>query len=154
MNDQRKTLNLVGACGCDCLLPFVLVYIFYIILHGHLSPGGGFQGGVLSVAVVALIDLGHGYRTLQESMHPHLLHKAEGLASAAYVVIAMLGVILAASFCENFCYLNGNIGDLFSSGTIFWMNMAVGAKVFTGVIVIAIAMISVLLAEVEGEGKA
>ena len=151
--NERKTLNLIGACGCDCLLPFILVYIFYIILHGHLTPGGGFQGGVLSVAAVVLIDLGHGYRTLKESMHPSLLRKVEGIGVTAYIVIAMMGVILGARFCENIAYLNGDIGALISSGTISWMDEAVAANVFCGVIVIAGAMLSVLILEAEEEGK-
>lgn len=151
--NKRKTLNLVGACGCDAMLPFVLVYIFYIILHGHLTPGGGFQGGVLAVAVVALIDLGHGYKVLRDSTHPRLLRKVEGIGVTAYIFLAMLGVVLGARFCENIAFMNGNIGDLLSSGTISWMDEAVAANVFCGVIVIAGSMLSVLIREVEEEGK-
>lgn len=151
--NKRKTLNLVGACGCDVMLPFVLVYIFYIILHGHLTPGGGFQGGVLAVAVVALIDLGHGYKVLRDSTHPRLLRKVEGIGVTAYIFLAMLGVVLGARFCENIAFMNGNIGDLLSSGTISWMDEAVAANVFCGVIVIAGSMLSVLIREVEEEGK-
>ena len=62
MNEKNiKVKDIISKCGADALLPVVLVYIFYIILHGHLSPGGGFQGGVLAVAVIVLIYLGHGY---------------------------------------------------------------------------------------------
>ena len=59
MNDGKKRTikRVIQRCGCDKILPLTLVYIFYVILHGHLSPGGGFQGGVLMVAVVVLIYL-------------------------------------------------------------------------------------------------
>ena len=63
MNEKIKVKNIVLRCGADSLLPLMLVYMLYIILHGHLSPGGGFQGGVLMVAVVTILYLGHGYAT-------------------------------------------------------------------------------------------
>ena len=56
----RTVKNVIQRCGCDKILPLALVYVAYIILHGHLSPGGGFQGGILMVAVVLLVYLGHG----------------------------------------------------------------------------------------------
>ena len=45
MKDGINVKNIVPKCGADFLIPFAAVYAFYIILHGHLSPGGGFQGG-------------------------------------------------------------------------------------------------------------
>ena len=40
--------------------PFVLLFATYVIGHGHYSPGGGFQGGVLLAAAVILVRLAHG----------------------------------------------------------------------------------------------
>ena len=44
-NDNIIIKRVIQRCGCDMVLPLTLVYVFYIILHGHLSPGGGFSGG-------------------------------------------------------------------------------------------------------------
>ena len=55
----------------------------------------------------------------------------------------MLGVAMGAQFAQNVLYTHGAIGDLYSSGTIFWMNVTVGIKVFTGVGSIALLMIGV-----------
>ena len=148
MNKKNiKVKNIVPKCGADIVIPFAFVYLFYVILHGHLSPGGGFQGGVLMVAVVILLYMGYGYETTVKSINKHLMHKSEGLASIAYVVFAMFGVAYAANFCQNVFAHEGNIGDLFSSGTIFLMNAAVGAKVFTGVAVLGLSMLGLLMAE-------
>jgi len=122
----------------------VLVYMFYVILHGHLTPGGGFQGGVLAVAVVVLIYLGHGYQTTAKVLNANLLSGLEGLAVTLYIGIAMLGVVLGARFCQNIAYLNGDIGALISSGTISWMDEAVGMNVLTGVSVLAISMLGLV----------
>ena len=50
-----RVKNIIPACGADSLIPLMLVYVCYVILHGHLSPGGGFQGGVLVVGMVVML---------------------------------------------------------------------------------------------------
>ena len=143
MNEKPVIKNVIARCGADKILPIGIVYMFYIILHGHLSPGGGFQGGVLMVALIALVYLGHGYRVTMDAFSYHILHTSEGLASIFYVALGLLGVAMGAQFAQNVLYTHGAIGDLYSSGTIFWMNVTVGIKVLTGVGSIALLMIGV-----------
>ena len=144
-NKERKVKNVILRCGADKILPMAIVYMFYIILHGHLSPGGGFQGGVLMVAIVVLLYFGHGYETTVRAINPHFLHGAEGFMSVLYVAAAMLGIAYLGNFCQNVFSNIGNIGDLFSSGTIFIMDTIVGLKVLTGVGVLAITMLGLLM---------
>ena len=151
MENKRTFKNVILRCGADKILPMALVYMFYIILHGHLSPGGGFQGGVLMVGIVTLIYFGHGYETTLKAVHPNLLHGAEGFMSILYVAAAMLGIAYLGNFCQNVFSNIGNIGDLFSSGTIFIMDTIVGLKVLTGVGVLAITMLGLLMAKGTGE---
>ena len=153
MNEKIQVKNIVLRCGADSLLPLMLVYMMYIILHGHLSPGGGFQGGVLMVAVVTILYLGHGYETTARALSAGVLHSGEGLASIAYVALAMMGVAVGAQFCENILFRHGSIGDLYSSGTIFWMNVTVGVKVLTGVGSIALLMLGLVSEPTERDGK-
>ena len=151
MNEKPVVKNVIAKCGCDKILPLAVVYILYIILHGHLSPGGGFQGGVLMVAVVALVCLGHGYETTIRTFSYHTMHTTEGFASIFYVALGLLGVAMGAHFAQNVLYAHGAIGDLYSAGTIFWMNVTVGVKVITGVGSIALLMLGVLRDERKGE---
>ena len=72
------------------------------------------------------------------------MRRTEGFAVTVYIVIAFLGVVFAAQFCENFAFDNGNIGDLLSSGTIAWMDEAVGLNVVTGVSVLTLSALGVL----------
>lgn len=143
-NDKIVIKRIIQRCGCDTILPLTLVYIFYIILHGHLSPGGGFQGGVLMTAVIILMYLGHGYEATARAMSFNLLHEAEGFASIIYVALALLGVAAGAQFCQNILYNQGEAGALYSAGTIFWMNVTVGLKVIAGIGSITLLMIGVL----------
>ena len=144
-NKERKVKNVILRCGADKILPMAIVYMFYIILHGHLSPGGGFQGGVLMVGIVTLLYFGHGFDTTCRAIHPNFLHGAEGFMSILYVAAAMLGIAYLGNFCQNVFSDIGNIGDLFSSGTIFIMDTIVGLKVLTGVGVLAITMLGLLM---------
>ena len=153
MENKRKFKNTILRCGADRILPAAIVYMFYIILHGHLSPGGGFQGGVLMVGIVTLLYFGHGYETTLKAVQPGFLHGAEGLMSILYVAAAMLGIAYLGNFCQNVFYNIGNIGDLFSSGTIFIMDTIVGLKVLTGVGVLAVTMLGVLMAKSGTEEK-
>ena len=144
MNNKPEIKHVIQRCGCDSILPLALVYMFYIILHGHLSPGGGFQGGVLMAGIVILLYLGHGFEATVDALSYHTLHKSEGFASVVYVALALMGVAVGAQFCQNILYTHGNVGDLYSSGTIFWMNVTVGVKVITGIGSISLLMISLL----------
>ena len=136
MNEKPRIKRVIQRCGCDAILPFALIYVFYILLHGHLSPGGGFQGGVLMACIETLVYLGHGFGATVDAL--------SYLASVIYVALAMMGVAVGAQFCQNILYTHGSIGDLYSSGTIFWMNVTVGVKVITGIGSISLLMISLL----------
>ncbi len=55
MKDQYE--NVVVEVICRILVPFVQIFAFYVILHGHYSPGGGFQGGTILAASAILLRL-------------------------------------------------------------------------------------------------
>lgn len=143
-NNIKVKGDVIIKCGTDKVIPFIFMYMFYVVLHGHLSPGGGFQGGVLMVAAIAFIYMGYGYEGTAKCINRGFLHKFEGFASIAYIFFAMLGVFGGAYFCENVLFDHGNIGDLYSTGTIFYMNVTVGAKVLAGVGVLGLTMLGLL----------
>ena len=147
MKNNIRVKNIIPKCAADLLVPFALMYIFYIILHGHLSPGGGFQGGVMMAAVVVFMVLGYGCGMTKSILSMNLMHKAEAAASVFYVAVAMLGIAYLGSFCQNVFSSIGNIGELFSSGTVFLMDIAVGVKVLTGVGVLALSMFAFIAAD-------
>lgn len=151
MDNKIEMKNIIQRCGCDRILPLCFVYIFYIILHGHLSPGGGFQGGILAVAAVMLLYFGHGYETTRRALIPHAMQRLEGVALIIYIFLAMLGVAFGVQFCQNVAYLNGNIGDLISSGTIAWMDEAVAFNVVTGSVVLSLGMLGFLASQDDKE---
>lgn len=144
MTNENIRIRHVVQRSLDIVLPLTMVYMCYIILHGHLSPGGGFQGGVLVVGVILMLYFAEGYNRTAKAVSFDLLHEGEGIASVAYVALAMMGIAAGAQFCENILYQSGNIGDLYSSGTIFWMNLTVGIKVITGIGSITLLMLGIV----------
>lgn len=111
--------------GARILIPLVLVFGVYIFLHGHLSPGGGFQGGVL-IAAAALL---HVLSTKRAHLAHGLLSFIESLSGGSYVVIGILGVVLAAGFLDARLLPLGEYGRLLSAGAIPVIYSLVGLKV-------------------------
>lgn len=144
MKQSYNAKNIILKCATDFLLPIIMVLGFYVIIHGHLTPGGGFQGGVIVAAAVALIYLGYGIDGLNKSFKWNALKQTENIGALMYIAFAFLGILGGANFCKNILFNNGNPGDLYSSGTIFWMNFSVGLKVMAGISFMLIIMLSSL----------
>ncbi|MFP4151798.1 MAG: hydrogen gas-evolving membrane-bound hydrogenase subunit E [Alkalispirochaeta sp.] len=111
--------------GSRLLLPVIVMIGAYIVAHGHLSPGGGFPGGVLiATAVLVLLFTRHEQRL----PHP-LLAIFEGLAGIAFVAIGLAGLYgRPGSFLANVLPL-GSFGTLFSAGSIPVLYAIVAVKV-------------------------
>ncbi|THB64212.1 MAG: sodium:proton antiporter [Desulfovibrio sp.] len=58
--------DLVTSTVCRLMIPFIQLFALYVVAHGHHSPGGGFQGGVILGASFLLLAISHDLRTLRE----------------------------------------------------------------------------------------
>lgn len=129
--DQRPrdvvTSDAVRAVGSG-LSPALLLFGLWVIAFGYITPGGGFQGGVIASGGVLLLWLGGSYRHFRAASPSTLLDAAEGLGAAAYVGIGLLGLAAGAAFLYNAIPL-GVAGTLTSGGTIAALNWASGAEV-------------------------
>src|SRR5207248_715645 len=100
----------------------------YVVTHGHLTPGGGFQGGVVLAAAVLIVFLAGEYLVMK-FISPHdVLESGEALGAASYALIGLGGLIFAAAFFQNFLPL-GSPGNLLSAGTMPLSNIGVGVEV-------------------------
>ena len=107
--------------------PTVLLAI-YITMHGHLTPGGGFQGGVIAATALLLVYLGSDYAAMRRLRPKALVETAKAAGAGSFVLIGVAGLIVAGSFLENFLPL-GTPGELVSAGTIPLLSLAVGIEV-------------------------
>ena len=110
--------------GADLLFPLLIVVGLYIILHGHLTPGGGFQGGVVLAAAFVIPVLA---RPGQVPSHTALA-VVEGLAGAAFIATGLAAVYYDREFLAPLLG-QGRLGALVSAGTLPILYLAVGLKV-------------------------
>jgi multicomponent Na+:H+ antiporter subunit B len=116
--------SLVLSTGCKFLFPFILLFGTYIFLHGHLTPGGGFQGGAIIASGYLLTYLGCPGRRINENR----FKAAESLGGLIFVIIGLLGLGLGGYFLFNFLP-KGIPNTLLSAGFIPIIYVAVGFKV-------------------------
>ena len=136
--------NLIVKCAADKFLPFALVFGIYIILFGTVSPGGGFQGGVMVAAAAVLLYLGYGYKTASSAINMEVIRTNEAIGASLYVILGLCGVVAGLNFCRNIFFDIGKVGDLISAGTITFMGYAVGYKVMCGVAFLILLMLGLL----------
>jgi multicomponent Na+:H+ antiporter subunit B len=124
------TSLLVRVTGLGLVAPVILVGI-YIVAHGHQTPGGGFQGGVILATALLLVYLAGDYATMRAVGPTWLIELAEGTGAAGFALIGVAGLVAGKAFFENVLG-KGTPGELLSSGTIPLSNAAVGLAVTGG----------------------
>jgi multicomponent Na+:H+ antiporter subunit B len=111
--------------GAHILAPLIAIFAAYIMMHGHLGPGGGFQGGAVVASCVLLLLLARpDYRI--KLAH---LSVAESLAGVLIVLVGVAGIIVAGGFLDNRVLPLGEFGAFFSAGAIPVLSVLLGAKV-------------------------
>ncbi len=144
LKEGIKEKNIIVKCGADTFLPFATVFGLCVIMLGTISPGGGFQGGVIVASACLLVFLGYGYDTTSKAINHNVLEVNESIGAILYVLLACCGIVFGARFCENVFYNSSNIGDLLSAGTITFMSFSVGYKVLTGIGFLLLLLMSLL----------
>ena len=132
------------------LILFILVFGLYVIAHGHLTPGGGFQGGAVVVSGVVMLLVAFSSQDLKKSLSERILSIMESTGALIFAALGFAG--LGTVFFYNFLVgtpifgripePGPNSGDFWTAGFIPLMNFAVGLKVIAGLsaVVLAIAL--------------
>jgi multicomponent Na+:H+ antiporter subunit B len=111
--------------GTRLLLPLILLFGAYVFVHGHLTPGGGFQGGAILASGMLLLLLSNPLRRFGH----RLITLVESASGALFIVIGVLGIVYAGGFLDNRILPLGTFGELFSAGAIPVIYTLVGMKV-------------------------
>ena len=128
--------------------PLILIYGLYIIAHGHLTPGGGFQGGAVFASACAMILVAYGSVWTMGKIKEKHLSVLESIGAIGFIGIAFLGLIFGAIFFNNFLIGEGflfdnialGLADINTAGVLPLMNFAVGLKVIAGLFGIVLVM--------------
>jgi multicomponent Na+:H+ antiporter subunit B len=122
---EREPTSELVRNGADVLLPLIFIFAAYIIMNGHLSAGGGFQGGAVVASAVMLLMLAKPASRLDHSV----LSFVESLAGVLFVLIGVAGLIFAGGFLDNRVLPLGQFGAFFSAGAIPVISLLLGIKV-------------------------
>jgi multicomponent Na+:H+ antiporter subunit B len=120
-SDAVKLLSLV-------VIPVVVAFGAYLVFHGQLTPGGGFQGGVVLAAGPLAILLAGRYLSMKRVAPKRLAESADAVGAAAYVLIGLGGLIFAGTYLMNWLPF-GQPGKLLSAGMMPLNSVAVGLEV-------------------------
>jgi len=122
------------------LFPFTFLFGAYIVLHGHLTPGGGFPGGVIIAASVVMLLLAYGIERAETKVSFLQAEVLESIGGLAIVALGLLSLLLGVAFLQNKFPL-GELGQLFSAGNLPLLYLGVGIKVAAGILLIFYAML-------------
>jgi multisubunit Na+/H+ antiporter MnhB subunit len=119
---------------------FILVFGIYIVLYGHLTPGGGFGGGVIIAMAFVLMTLCCGKHEALKRLPLGVAGEMDSVGALMFLVIALLGLSagLGGTFFTNYI-AKANPGTpfkLLSGGTIMLSNIAIALKVSTSLFLI------------------
>ncbi len=136
------------------LSPLILVFGLYIILHGHLTPGGGFQGGAVFASGLALLIVGFERKRVKSLFEKAPLSFIESIGALGFLGIGLIG-LATYTFLKNFIANSGflfgsstpegiNPGYLNTGGTLSYLNIFVGLKVLAGLTSIVLIFFLIL----------
>lgn len=137
--ERDKGMSLIVKTVTRLTVGLIMLYGIYIISHGHLSPGGGFAGGVILALSFIHLVLAYGKETAFKHLPLQGASKLDSVGALLLLGIALLG------FAGGFFFLNiidkGEPFRLFSGGMIPLCNIAVSLKVGAGLFSIFIALL-------------
>jgi multicomponent Na+:H+ antiporter subunit B len=123
--EERRAASELVRNGADILLPLIFIFAAYIIMNGHLSAGGGFQGGAVVASGVMLLLLAKPATRLAQDF----LSLSESLAGVFFVLAGVAGIVFAGGFLDNRILPLGQFGAFFSAGAIPLLSILLGIKV-------------------------
>jgi multicomponent Na+:H+ antiporter subunit B len=129
----KKTTQLIAG--------MIFMYGIYVIAHGHLTPGGGFAGGVIIAGAFILVTLAFGtdfFKLVKEEMGTTMV---ESLATIIVILIGLAGFLFGTKVFFNNYLPKGIVGDLVSAGTLPLYNIFVGTEVAASIFIIFLSLI-------------
>ncbi len=137
------TLGLVG---------LVVLFGIYIVVHGQLTPGGGFQGGVILATAPLMVYLAGSFDQFRKITSHELVEVAEAIGAGGYAVIGAAALAFGAAFLQNFLP-QGSVGSVVSGGTVALIDISVGLEVAAGFVLLLNAFLEEALThELRGRG--
>jgi multisubunit Na+/H+ antiporter MnhB subunit len=139
--EQRKGMTLIVKKTTQLIAGMIFMYGIYVIIHGHLTPGGGFAGGVIIAGSFILVTLAYGgdfMKLLKEESGTTII---ESFATIMVILVAVAGFLFGTKIFFNNFLPKGTVGHLVSAGVLPLYNIFVGAEVAASIFIIFLSLI-------------
>jgi multicomponent Na+:H+ antiporter subunit B len=130
------------------LVPITVLFGLYIITHGQITPGGGFQGGVILASAPLLLYLCAEYGQFRKALPPRVIAVSESIGAAAYILIGGIGLTAGGLFLQNVLPL-GQSGTVTGGGIVALIDAGVGLEVSGGLLLALMVYLEELVEEKE-----
>ena len=136
-----KGMSVIVKKTTQLLAGLIFLYGIYIIVHGHLTPGGGFAGGVVIAGAFILIILAFGsdFLNLQKEELGSTLR--ENVAVLIVLLLAVSGFFVGMRVFFTNYMPKGTVGELVSAGMLPLYNIFIGIEVASSIFIIFLALI-------------
>lgn len=142
----ESTLSLTTKVTAAGSFGVLTVFGLYMCTHGQLTPGGGFQGGVILATASMLIYIAEDFKVFKRITSHPLVEGLEGLGAALYAIIGAVPLFFSAPFLTNWMGL-GTTGNVFSSGTIAAISACVGLEVTAAFLLLGYTYLEEIISE-------
>ena len=139
-------MSLIVKTVARIIVGLILLFGVYIVLHGHLTPGGGFAGGVVVAGCFVLLVLAYGSRDVKTEMSKWRASVGESAGILMFWFLAMLGIFFGTHFFLNVLG-KGKPLHLFSGGFIPLVNVGIGIEVGGALFAIFITLAALKMGE-------
>jgi len=139
MRNPKKGMTLIVKEVTRLTVGLIFLFGIYIMLHGHLTPGGGFAGGVIVALSFIHMVLAYGGDFATKKMNSRIATILESLGGLMFLSLALLGLIFAGVFFLNLLP-KGMPFELKSAGIIPLCNIAICIKVGAGLFFVFILL--------------
>lgn len=121
------------------LSPFMFLFGFYLLTYGHISPGGGFQGGVVIASGVILLAVSRGVESAELLFSSFRLSLGEAVSFALLLAAGIAGIAAGAGFLGN-PFATRQATAVPQASMLLLLNFLIGIKVAAGVSLICLRL--------------
>jgi multisubunit Na+/H+ antiporter MnhB subunit len=136
-----KGMSIIVKKTTQLIAGMIFMYGIYVIVHGHLTPGGGFAGGVIIAGSFILVTLAFGGEFLKLLKEESGTTIIESLATIMVILIAVIGLFFGVKVFFNNFLPKGIVGHLISAGVLPLYNIFIGIEVASSIFIIFLSLI-------------
>jgi multicomponent Na+:H+ antiporter subunit B len=137
--DKHTGMTLIVKMITQVMIGFLLVFGAYIVLYGHITPGGGFPGGVMISLAYILLTLAYGRKVVESKISGVAASIVDDLGALLFWLVGIIGLYIGGRYFYNFLG-KGEPFNIFSAGTIIISNIGITLKVGMSLYAIFLAL--------------